>query len=162
MHLLRLTNICYYGYNKVFMHLKEVTDDWLTTGLCSFITLFIWLYPLSVCVSVCLCVCVCLLISQSFFNRFSSVIHGWTRLRPGQGPIIINWWIIQGVLKKTLLKSILYCYFVNLYTTTQFDPSIAFYNLNYVSKFEGNRLKTRDLVAILAKAILIVKSQSER
>ena len=58
MHLLRLTNICYYGYNKVFMHLKEVRDDWLTTGLCSFITLFIWLYPLSVCVSVCLCVCV--------------------------------------------------------------------------------------------------------
>ena len=161
MHLLRLTNICYYGYNKVFMHLKEVTDDWLTTGLCSFITLFIWLYPLSVCVSVCLCVC--LLISQSFFNRFSSVIHGWTRLRPGQGPIIINWWIIQCVSKKkTPLKSILYCFFVNSYTTTTFYISIAFHNLNHVSKFEGNRLKTRVLVAILAKATLIVKSQSER
>ena len=142
------------------MHLKEVTDDWLTSGLCSFITLLSWWYPLSVCVSVCLCVC--LLISRSFSNRFSSVIHGWTRLCPGQGPIIINWWIIQGGSKKPPLKSILYCFFVRLCTTTKFHTTIAFNNLNHVSKFEGNWLKTHILVVIFVKVSLFVKSQSER
>ena len=117
--------------------------------------------PFSLCVCVCVCLCVCLLISRSFFNRFSSVIHGWTRLCPGQGPIIINWWIIQGVSKETALKSILYCFFVHLYTTTKLDTLIAFHNLNHVSKFEGNWLKTRVLVAIFVKGTLIVKSITE-
>ena len=111
------------------MHLKEVTDDWLITGLCSFITLFIWLYPLSVCVSVCLCVC--LLISQSFFNRFSSVIHGWTRLCPGQGPIIINWWIIQGVSKKNAPK----VYIILFLCKFIYDYKI--WHINSISQFKS-------------------------
>ena len=112
--------------------------------------------------SVCLCVCVCGRISRPFFNRFSSVIHGWTRLHPGQGTVLTILSIIQGGTKKTPLKSRDYCFFVRQRTATKFYTVIVRKIINHMLKFQGDRVKTHVSVAIFVKATLFVKVQSER
>ena len=81
---------------------------------------------------------------------------------PGAGSYYDHMIYYTGCFEKTPLKSILYCFFVRLCTTTKFHTTIAFNNLNHVSKFEGNWLKTHILVVIFVKVSLFVKSQSER
>ena len=118
--------------------------------------------PFSLCVCVSVCLCVCNRISRPFFNRFSSVIHGWTRLHPGQGTVLTILSIIQGGTKKTPLKSRDYCFFVRQRTATKFYTVIVRKIINHMSKFQGDRKKTHVLVAIFVKATLFVKVQSER
>ena len=89
----------------------------------------------SVCLCVCLSMCVCNRISRPFFNRFSSVIHGWTRLHPGQGTVLTILSIIQGGTKKTPLKSRDYCFFVRQRTATKFYTVIVRKIINRMLKF---------------------------
>ena len=110
--------------------------------------------PFSLCV--CVCVCVCNRISRQFFNRFSSVIHGWTRLHPGQGTVLTILSIIQGGTKKTPLKSRDYFLFVRQRTATKFNTVIVLKIINHMLKFQGDRVKTNVLVAIFVKASLFV------
>merc|ERR1712112_151503 len=116
--------------------------------------------PFSLCVCVSVCLCVCNRISRPFFNRFSNVIHGWTRLHPGQGTVLTILSIIQGGTKKTPLKSRDYCFFVRQRTATKFYTVIVREIINHMLKFQGDRVKTHVFVAIFVKATLFVKVQS--
>ena len=88
------------------------------------------------------------------------MIHGWTRLHPGQGTVLTILSIIQGGTKKTPLKSRDYCFFVRQRTATKFYTVIVREVNNHMLKFQGDRVKTHVLVAIFVKATLFVKVQS--